>query len=129
MRTVEPASMADFDTLTEVILYVQDFDRMLSFYTDVFGLDVRAGAPEHGFVRFDTGGCSLCLHAGSEGDVGDDAPKVVFEVEDLEAARSHLREHGVELGPVRSPVPDVRVCDGRDPEGNKFSIESSAPSN
>jgi catechol 2,3-dioxygenase-like lactoylglutathione lyase family enzyme len=117
--------MPDFDRLSEVILYVQDIERMTSFYTDVFGLDIVAGDPDHGFVEFDTGSCSLCLHAGGDGDLGREAPKFVFAVEDIEAARSHLEERDVELGDVRSPAPGVEVCDGRDPEGNKFSIESS----
>lgn len=118
--------MTDFDTLSEVIVYVEEMDRMASFYTDVFGLDVAAGDPEHGFVEFDTGTCSLCLHAGREDDPGDAAPKFVFEVEDVEEARSYLRDHDVELGEVRSPAPGKRVCDGLDPGGNAFSIESSA---
>lgn len=118
--------MPDFDTLSEVIVYVQDVERMVSFYTDVFGLDIAAGDPEHGFVEFDTGTCSLCLHAGGGGDLGGDAPKFVLEVEDVEEARSYLQNRGVELGEVRTSAPGIRVCDGRDPEGNKFSIESSA---
>lgn len=117
--------MPAFDTLSEVIVYVADMDRMVEFYTGVFDLEVASGAPEHGFVAFDTGECELCLHAGREGEVGRYAPKVVFQVDDLEAAREHLAEHDVELGEVRSPTPHVRVVDGRDPEGNKFSVETS----
>lgn len=118
--------MPDFDSLSEVVLYAQDVARLASFYTDAFGLEIASGDPEHGFVAFDTGACTLCLHAGGEGDFGEDAPKFVFEVEDVEGARAHLRDHGVELGDVRSPAPGKRVCDGLDPEGNRFSIESSA---
>jgi catechol 2,3-dioxygenase-like lactoylglutathione lyase family enzyme len=114
----------DFDTLHEVILYVGDVDRALSFYTGVLGLEVADGAPEHGFVALDTGTCRLCLHAGGEGDVGEDAPKVVFQVEDVATARSYLRDRGVEMGEIRSPAPGVEVCDGRDPDGHRFSIES-----
>lgn len=118
--------MPDFDSLSELIVYVRDVERMVSFYTDVFGLEIVAGDPEHGFVKFDTGTCSLCLHAGGDGNLGGDAPKFVFEVEDIEAARSYLQTHDVQLGEIRTPAPGVRVCDGRDPEGNRFSIESSA---
>ena len=28
------------------------------------------------------------------------------------------------MGDVRSPAPGVEVCNGKDPEGNAFSIES-----
>ena len=120
--------MPTIDTLSEVIVYVQDMDRMASFYSDVFGLDIAEGAPEHGFVRFATGGCSLCLHTGANGDLGRDAPKLVFDVDDMTTARAHLQSHDVELADVRSPAPGMEVCDGRDPEGNKFSIEATTGS-
>lgn len=67
---------------------------------------------------------ALCLHAGRDGEIGDYAPKLVFEVDDLEETGDYLRQHDVELGKVRSPAPGVRVIDGLDPEGNTFSIEA-----
>lgn len=75
------------------------------------------------WVEFDTGVCTLVLHGGGERQMGKDAPKVVFRVADVESARNALLERGVSLSDVRSPAPDVFVCDGVDPEGNKFSIE------
>jgi predicted enzyme related to lactoylglutathione lyase len=96
-------------------------DRMYQFYADVFGLAVTAGDPDHGFVKFDVGSCELALHAGRDGDVGQYAPKVVFEVDDLAAARDHRAEHGVDRSEPRNPGPDVHVIDGRDPEGNLSS--------
>jgi predicted enzyme related to lactoylglutathione lyase len=117
--------MSPVDTVTEVILYAEDMDRMVAFYRDVLGLDVASGAPEHGFVAFETGTCEFCLHAGRDGDVGPYAPTVVFSVDDLDSARQSLADRGVEMSDVRSPTPDTRVCDGTDPEGNAFSIEAS----
>jgi len=116
--------MPPVEAMSEIILYVEDMDRMVAFYEAAFGLEQTGGAPEHGFVRFDAGECDLCLHAGRDGDVGAYAPKVVFAVADLEAARAHLETFDITLGEVRSPAPDTRVVDGRDPEGNKFSIEA-----
>lgn len=120
-------TVAQFDTLSELIIYVEDIERMTSFYREAFGLEVAAGDPDHGFVAFDTGECQLCLHAGREGDPGRYAPSFVFAVDDVDEARAHLADHDVELGEVRSPAPGTRVCDGRDPEGNSFSIEATAP--
>lgn len=113
------------EQISEVILYVEDMERMTEFYTETFGLEIASGAPEHGFVAFDTGRCQLCLHAGRDGEIGPYAPKVVFGVDDLDAVRTELGAKGVELGEVRAPTPDARVCDGTDPEGTKFSIEAS----
>lgn len=120
--------MPSFDTVSELVLYVTDVGRTTAFYTDVFGLEIEAGDPDHGFVRFDTDGCSLCLHAGGDADSSRDSSKFVFAVEDVEDARDYLRDHDVEVGRIRSPVPGTHVCDGRDPEGNPFSIESTGGS-
>lgn len=38
----------------------------------------------------------------------------------------YMAANGVELGEVRTPAPGVEVCDGRDPEGNPFSVEAVA---
>ena len=122
--------MQTLDSLSEVIVYVADIDRMVDFYTGALGLAVTRGAPEHGFVALDAGGVELALHAGREGEDGElgaYAPKFVFDVEDLAAARAHLESFDVELGEVRNPAPETYVIDGRDPEGNKFSIEASTP--
>lgn len=45
---------------------------------------------------------------------------------DLEADRDELLRRGVSMGEVRSPATGVLVCDGVDPEGNRFSLESRA---
>ncbi len=73
---------------------------------------------------FDTGACRLCLHGGGKGRIGEEAPKVVFQVEDVAQTREELMQRGVTLGEIRSPAPGVTVCDGRDPAGNPFSLEA-----
>lgn len=115
--------MPEFETLTEVILYVEDMDRMFEFYSEVLGFRVLEGDPEHGFVKLDVGTCALCLHEGRDGPPGEYAPKLVFEVSDLEEAADHLRNHDVQVGEQRSPTPGVKVVDCLDPEENTFSME------
>lgn len=119
--------MQSVDSLIEVIVYVDDMDRLYEFYTDAFGLDVLEGAPEHGFVKLDVGGTALALHEGRDGDLSRYAPKLVFAVDDLEAVRDHLSEYAVDFGDVRNPAPDVYVLDARDPEGNRIAFEASTP--
>jgi catechol 2,3-dioxygenase-like lactoylglutathione lyase family enzyme len=115
--------------IMEVILYVQDMAAQVGFYQDILGLailepkDVKDFADVY-WVEMDTGACRLALHGGGKRCLGEDAPKVVFRVADVPAARRRLLEQGVPMGEMRSPAPGVRVCDGRDPEGNRFSIEA-----
>ena len=115
--------------IIEVILYVEDMNAQISFYRDKFGFEIKnpAGMDEYRnelWVELDTGGCSLALHAGGKRRFGADAPKFVFRVDDILAARQQLLDLEVEMGEIRSAAPGIWVCDGVDPEGNKFSIES-----
>ena len=115
--------------LIEVILYVADMDSQVRFYRDTLGLSIAypQGLQDYGeqmWVTFETGTCSLALHGGGQGRLGADTPKIVFQVEDVSATRQTLLSLGVRLGEIRTAAPGILVCDGKDPEGNPFSIES-----
>ena len=63
-------------TLIEVILFVQDMNRQVAFYRDVMGLSVSypAGLLDYSdqhWVTLNTGSCTLCLHSGGQGRVGE----------------------------------------------------------
>jgi predicted enzyme related to lactoylglutathione lyase len=117
--------------LIEIILFVQDMNRQIAFYREMLGLDVTYPAGlidysgEH-WVTLSTGACTLCLHSGGQGRIGEDAPKFVFRVPEIFDARQLLLERGAQIGEVRTAAPGVLVADGRDPEGNAFSLESRA---
>ena len=115
--------------LMEIIIYVEDMNRQVSFYRDQLGfkLVTPQESEDYGkefWVELDTGACTLALHAGGKKRYGEDAPKFVFRVQDILAARMELINQQVVMGEIRSAAPGVWVCDGADPEGNKFSIES-----
>ena len=104
--------------LREVVVYTQDMERATAFYRDVLGLEPDVESPH--WTTFHTGACTLALHAGSE------APDPTFEVADAEAERERLLAAGVDVTEIREPIAGVRVFDARDPDGNRFSIESRA---
>jgi catechol 2,3-dioxygenase-like lactoylglutathione lyase family enzyme len=115
--------------LHEVILFVEDMGRQVAFYRDQLGLEVThpRGVDDLSgqyWVSLDTGACTLALHGGGKRRLGEDAPRLVFHVEDVDAAREELVRKGVAMDPVRVIGPGVRTCDGRDPEGNKLSIQA-----
>lgn len=121
--------MSPVGELLEVIIYVEDMNAQVAFYREKMGLKVKHPKQTEDFseefwVELDCGHCSLALHAGGKRRFGADAPKYVFRVDDILAERQSLIDKGVQLGEIRSPTPGVWVCDGEDPEGNKFSIES-----
>ena len=123
------AEKSKIGEIMEVILYVEDMNGQVSFYKDKFGFEIKnpTGLDDYSsefWVELDTGNYSLALHAGGKRRFGADAPKFVFRVEDILAARQLLLDQEVEMGEIRSAAPGIWVCDGVDPEGNKFSIES-----
>jgi predicted enzyme related to lactoylglutathione lyase len=120
---------SEIGEIMEVILYVEDMDGQVSFYRDKLGFNVKTPLESNDYsnefwVEFDTGSCSLALHAGGKRRFGQDAPKFVFRVGDILAVRQKLIDQEVEMGEIRSAAPGVWVCDGIDPEGNKFSLET-----
>jgi predicted enzyme related to lactoylglutathione lyase len=127
----QTAGMGTLGELMEVILYVQDMAGQVAFYRDRLGLRVKqprdlADYSGEFWVELDTGACTLVLHGGGRRRLAEDTPKIVFRVADIHAAREELAGREVALGPARSPAPGVWVCDGKDPEGNPFSIEQHA---
>jgi membrane protease YdiL (CAAX protease family)/catechol 2,3-dioxygenase-like lactoylglutathione lyase family enzyme len=119
----------DTGELMKVILYVQDMNAQVAFYRDILGLAVREPDGVNDFrdfywVEFSTGPCSLILHAGGKGHIDEDTPKIVFRVIDIRTSRATLLEKGVKMGETRSTESGVQMCEGRDPEGNAFSLES-----
>ncbi|HLZ56210.1 MAG TPA: CPBP family glutamic-type intramembrane protease [Ktedonosporobacter sp.] len=118
----------DTGELMKVILYVQDMNAQVAFYRDSLGLAVKEPDGVNDFrdfywVELQTGSCSLILHTGGKGHVDEDTPKLVFRVSNIHASRANLLEKGVKMGEVRSTDPGALVCEGRDPEGNAFSLE------
>jgi len=121
--------MALLKDLMEVIIYIEDMNVQAAFYSHKLGFEITypQGIDNYSdqmWVTLDTGACTLALHGGGKRRLGADAPKIVFRVDDILAAREELIHRGVQLGEVRSAAPGVWVCDGEDPEGNKLSIES-----
>lgn len=115
--------------LHEIILYVSNMIGQVSFYRDTLGLEVAypedlEDGSEAFWVVFKTGQCSLALHGGGEKRIGEDAPKIVFQVDDVASAREELIAKGVPMSEIVEPAPGIQVSNSRDPEGNAFSIES-----
>ena len=104
--------------LKEVVVYTRDMERATAFYRDVLGLEPDVLSPH--WTTFRTGVCTFALRTGSE------APDPTFEVADVAAERERLIAAGVEVTEIREPVAGLRVFDARDPDGNRFSIESRA---
>ncbi|MCC5642607.1 VOC family protein [Nostoc sp. CHAB 5824] len=121
--------MSVIQGLTKAIVYVKDMNAQVRFYRDVLDLKIQEPADLESYsneiwVEFATGGCNLVLHADTEKRLGQDRPKLVFSVNDMETAHKTLTERGAKLSNIRSRLPGLKVADGFDPENNPFSIYS-----
>jgi catechol 2,3-dioxygenase-like lactoylglutathione lyase family enzyme len=108
--------------LVEVVLYVSDMERAIRFYRDTLGLELEYESA--GWTTFRTGACTLALHAVAAREPGTAEPDPTFLVADVAAERARLVGAGVEVTEIREPVAGTQVFDARDPDGNRFSLES-----
>jgi|LakMenEpi03Aug12_release.lakeMendotaPanAssembly.Ray.scaffolds.fasta_scaffold194033_2 lactoylglutathione lyase len=116
-------------TLGYVIVYVKDAQASIPFYKDTLGMTLKLD--DDGWVEFETGGTTFCLHSGSEpitAKHGYGQPLPVFSVEDFHGTVDALKNAGVKL--IKGPV---QVCEAgpdkvgmsvefADPDGNVLSV-------
>ena len=109
-------------SMRRIVLFTADMERQTAFYRDVLGLRLRQDEPR--WKEFDAGGCVIALHNGSS-RVGARPPKIGFWAKDVAAARTELIARGAKLGKLMSGGGLTR-CEGKDPDGNPFSISDRA---
>jgi catechol 2,3-dioxygenase-like lactoylglutathione lyase family enzyme len=108
--------------LRRVILFVQDVTKVGAFYRDVLGLPIKISPDDpKAWLEFEAGSCSIALHDGGAPASGRRQPKIVFYAEDVTQVRAELMARGAKLGAVQD-VGEFQFCDGKDPEGNPYSI-------
>lgn len=115
-----------------IILYVQDLERLTSFYTQIFKFDIIEAYPSS-WVLLNAGNAKIGLHqAGRQwldknkvASGTNSNTKIVFELnEDINRVRGHLIDQQVSMGEIKTfDNYDYWLCDGEDPEGNVFQLK------
>ena len=118
--------------LDTIILYVQDVNRLKSFYTTTFGFEILEEY-EAEWVLLNTGNAKIGLHKIGDpylaqiksGYKFDNNTKIVFEInEDIHALRQVLLDQNVLMREVSTfDTYEYWLCDGEDPEGNVFQLK------
>lgn len=117
------------------VMFVEHVDRIAAFYRGVAGMGPVHADSEH--VVLEAAGFQLIVHAippayvtgSSEYPLREDGCiKLCLPVASIEAARAAAVALG---GEVWAPEREwewrgMRVCDGRDPEGNVFQLRQNA---
>jgi predicted enzyme related to lactoylglutathione lyase len=110
--------------MRRMILFVQDVSKVGAFYRDVLGLSEKTSPDDpKAWLEFEAGSCSIALHDGGALSAGRRQPKIVFFAENVTQVRAELMARGAKLGAVQD-AGEFQFCDGKDPEGNPYSINS-----
>ncbi len=99
----------------------RDMDAAVAFYRDALGLSMKFqdGAK---WAQFDAGGVNFSLSSPDEAAEGARGGVVIFEVDDIEAARGRLVEHGATVLDSRDMGSHGRSLTFRDPDGNLVQL-------
>lgn len=118
------------------VMFVDNVERISAFYQGVAAMTVAHADQEH--VVLEAAGFQLIVHAIAYFDATEATAyplreegciKLCLPVASIDSARSLAVGLGGELWPPEREwqARGVRVCDGRDPEGNVFQLRQNAP--
>jgi catechol-2,3-dioxygenase len=118
--------------LDTIILYVQNVEKLKSFYIDIFKLEVIEEY-ESLWVLLKAGNAKIGLHQigdqyidKSKGTFKFDSNcKIVFEIDDdIDKVRQQLLNQKVLMREIKTfENYCYLLCDGKDPEGNVFQLK------
>jgi predicted enzyme related to lactoylglutathione lyase len=114
-----------------VAVPVSDVDRAKAFYTEQVGFNAdhdHAVSDEIRFVQLTPPGsaCSIAIGKGVTQAEPGSLEGLQVVVSDINAARSHLVDNGVEASEVQS-FPWGEFVFFSDPDGNKWSVQAIPP--
>ncbi|MBE7490167.1 MAG: VOC family protein [Planctomycetes bacterium] len=116
-----------FEKLSHIMLYVNDMNRALAWYTGVLGCAVNfSHAPHYASLRLDSAGLRLDLHGTEAGsrDVGF-GPIPYFQVRDIETVLAALAAKGVKVSQARREGDSPRFATFWDSEGNALGLQEA----
>jgi catechol 2,3-dioxygenase-like lactoylglutathione lyase family enzyme len=102
---------------------VADWAASARWYVDVLGLRPAFEDRDGRFLLLEAGACRVALkEKDGPGPPDRGAVRLVFRVEDVEAARERLMALGVEVGPVSESAEGYREARLADPEGTPIHL-------
>ena len=114
-----------------VIYFVSETDKTARFYEKAFGArrmkpPAAQDYPSEDWIQVKTGSVQIGFHRIGSLEPKKKRPanpfKLVFKVPDVAKKRKELVQMGVEMTEIWALEPRGSICDGWDPEGNRFQI-------
>ena len=105
-----------------VAIAVSDAERARKFYQETLELKPASTAMGGAWVEYELGATTIGVGCHPAWKPSRDGTTVAFEVDDIEAAISKLKERGVTFDMDKNETPVCWMAQFRDPDGNKLVI-------
>ena len=105
-----------------VAIAVSDSERARKFYQETLELKPATSAMGGAWVEYELGATTIGVGCHPAWQPSRDGTTVAFEVEDIDATISRLKERGVTLDLDKTETPVCWMAQFRDPDGNKLVV-------
>lgn len=105
-----------------VAIAVTDAERARKFYQDVLELKPSQTALGGAWVEYELGATTIGVGCHPDWKPSRDGTSVAFEVDDIDATISRLKEHAVTFEMEKIETPVCWMAQFRDPDGNKLLV-------
>lgn len=105
-----------------VAIAVSDAERARKFYQETLELKPATTAMGGAWVEYELGATTIGVGCHPGWQPSRDGTTVAFEVDDIDAAISTLKERGVSFDVDKTETPVCWMAQFRDPDGNKLLI-------
>jgi len=105
-----------------IAIAVSDKERARKFYQETLELNTTSVQMDGAWVEYDIGATTIGVGCHPAWKPSRDGTTVAFEVEDIDAAISTLKERGVAFDIEKTETPVCWMAQFRDPDGNKLVI-------
>jgi methylmalonyl-CoA/ethylmalonyl-CoA epimerase len=114
--------------IRQLLIPVDDFEKGVAFYRDVLGLPLLFAAPPQ-MAFFTCGSVRLLVGVVPPGQKAQRGSAIYFQVPDIHASFSSLRDHGVRFLAEphvvnRTTKSELWLVEFNDPDGNQLALMS-----
>ena len=112
--------------VAQLLIPVDDFEKGVAFYRDTLGLPFMFSAPPQ-MAFFNCGGVRLLVGVMPAGQAAQRGSAIYFQVPDIHAVFSSLRDKGVQFKAQphvvnRTPKSELWLAEFTDPDGNQMAL-------
>ena len=111
--------------MQHVTIYTAKLDESVKFYQEIVGLKIRNqmnGPKKIVFLTAEEGGTAVELIENPDEAFQGSGISIGFKVQDVEKRHEELKEQGIPVSPIISPVPVVKFFFVTDPNGLKVQL-------